>query len=189
MFDTIAADLVKAAGRLEDSAPFTPRGVSEKTMRDLAGDLRKHALAIASLGSHALRHTSYHEQRRNEHNPRERVFAELWEQQNDAKRMSTGVLLALLTKDVVNDLYSRRDREWIDTPMTTRDMRVAATVVQWLGSNVGMGFLEEALRACGYQLTQEKPAADFPCPHCGRKYAIAYYGGKARCCEECPGGV
>ena len=33
-----------------------------------------------------------------------------------------------------------------------RDRIVAATVIQWLGSNVGFGFLEEALRKCGYRI-------------------------------------
>jgi len=32
---------------------------------------------------------------------------------------------------------------------------VAATVIQWLGSNVGMSFLEESLGSCGYRIKAE----------------------------------
>lgn len=37
---------------------------------------------------------------------------------------------------------------------TQRDAQVAATVIQWLGSEVGFNFLQEALEVAGYQITQ-----------------------------------
>lgn len=33
---------------------------------------------------------------------------------------------------------------------------MAATVVQWLGSNIGMSFLEESLERCGYKIVEVK---------------------------------
>lgn len=38
---------------------------------------------------------------------------------------------------------------------TQRDAQVAATVIQWLGSEVGFNFLQEALDAAGYQVIKK----------------------------------
>ena len=57
-------------------------------------------------------------------NPREVAFAERWIVENE----QGNVLQHLVGR------YSKRGAE------------VAATVVQWLGSNVGMSFLEEAIK-------------------------------------------
>ena len=61
-------------------------------------------------------------------NPREVTFAKLWSEENNAKERRH--LLSQLLQDKV----------------TQRDAQVAATVVQWLGSNVGMSFLDAACR-------------------------------------------
>lgn len=37
-------------------------------------------------------------------------------------------------------------------PLKTRDTRGAATVIQWLGTNCGRGFLEIVLRSVGYRM-------------------------------------
>ncbi len=60
-------------------------------------------------------------------NSREITFASLWQEENDeeARRNIIGHLIPDLTE---------------------RDERVAATVIQWLGSNVGMSFLAEAIK-------------------------------------------
>jgi hypothetical protein len=55
-------------------------------------------------------------------NPREVTFAKLWNEENES---------SLLSKLIPE--------------MTQRDATVAATVVQWLGSNVGMSFLRNAV--------------------------------------------
>lgn len=57
-------------------------------------------------------------------NPRELAFALQWQQEND----QSDLLVSLLGK------AGRRDRE------------VAATVIQWLGSNVGQSFIGEAAK-------------------------------------------
>lgn len=38
--------------------------------------------------------------------------------------------------------------------VTKRDNMLIAMVIQWLGSNVGWSFLEQALKAAGYKLTR-----------------------------------
>ena len=46
--------------------------------------------------------------------------------------------------------------------ITNRDKYVVATVIQWLGTNVGWCFLEECLKECGYTLhrTEEQKKKD-----------------------------
>ena len=68
-------------------------------------------------------------------NEQERVFAEKWQDINDEEHMST--LARLLAEDPnARNLPRPSDR----------DKMVAATVIQWLGSPVGQGFL----RDCGF---------------------------------------
>ena len=70
-------------------------------------------------------------------NPMERRFAEIWERMNTdcAGRVNgRGVLDFMLAEDP-----NRPSGE-----VTDRDREVAATVIQWLGSSVGQGFLDEA---------------------------------------------
>lgn len=61
-------------------------------------------------------------------NPREFAFARKWEEEHDLKACRT--ILDHLVPCV-----------------TERDRQVAATVIQWLGSNVGMSFLEEVIKS------------------------------------------
>ena len=74
-----------------------------------------------------LKHEGFqlHRLNPNAGNPREVAFAAQW-----AKEQEYGKLLFHLLPD---------------SP-TQRDANVAATVAQWLGSNVGMSFLEEVIR-------------------------------------------
>jgi hypothetical protein len=62
-------------------------------------------------------------------NPREIVFAQQWDKENK----DHNILCLLLLKNPNH--FSR-------TLASPRDMFVAATVIQWLGTNVGQGFLE-----------------------------------------------
>ena len=65
-------------------------------------------------------------------NPREVVFARLWQEQNDSG-------------ETLEYLLSTKNRR--DGSASDRDREVAATVIQWLGSNVGMSFLVSAIKA------------------------------------------
>ena len=74
----------------------------------------------------------------NRDNPREVAFADQWDRENDRKGFGRPVLDALI-------------EDW-----TNRDAEVAATLIQWLGSNVGFSFLEESLVKCGYSITYKE---------------------------------
>jgi len=63
-------------------------------------------------------------------NPREVAFADQWEEEN-----AVGDILSWLLGDGVKKATpSERDRE------------VAATVIQWLGSNIGLSFIIESAK-------------------------------------------
>lgn len=61
--------------------------------------------------------------------PQERIFAKLWRRHDE----QTQILQSLLEKEGGASL---------------RDYRVAATVIQWLGTNCGRAFVHETLMAC-----------------------------------------
>lgn len=71
----------------------------------------------------------------NEHrlssNPLEKRFLELWHEQNKF----SGTLEWILSGGPVNERMT----------VSLRDAQVAATMMQWLGSPIGMAFLEETL--------------------------------------------
>ncbi|MFK4705610.1 hypothetical protein ABIC83_002449 [Roseateles asaccharophilus] len=77
---------------------------------------------------------------------RERAFAAQWEADNGTQRGPSRV--EPIAKQVVPEC-------------TQRDAEVAATVIQWLGTNVGFHFLQTALANCGYKVsaTSTKQAA------------------------------
>jgi len=64
-------------------------------------------------------------------NPLEKKFAEAWKEMN--RNGHRGTLEYLLAEDP----------NWPKDEVTSRDRMVAATVIQWLGSNVGQYFLEQ----------------------------------------------
>ena len=67
---------------------------------------------------------------------REAALAEAWEKLNEYQPVGrTPVLSALL-----------------DNP-TQQEATAAATVIQWLGSEIGFDFLTQALRSAGYEIT------------------------------------
>lgn len=69
-------------------------------------------------------HTGMSNNRLHEGNPREAAFIAQWR-----KEQKDG--------DILRHLIG---------PYTARDAQVAATVIQWLGSNVGICFIEETIR-------------------------------------------
>lgn len=68
-------------------------------------------------------------------NPREVAFAQLWEEVNDPKSCVTPVLAAITAPSLSS---GRPDRNYAPSDASKA---VAATVIQWLGSNMGMTFL------------------------------------------------
>lgn len=79
-----------------------------------------HPLVMPHVGLSAYR------LKPNQDNPREVAFAVKWAEEN--KHPGQNILAHLIPG------------------YTDRDARVAATIVQWLGSNVGMSFLKEAMK-------------------------------------------
>lgn len=61
--------------------------------------------------------------------PVERLFAEAWQKENDEGK-------------ILRHLLNKTGR-WIPSEVTVRDIEVAATVIQWLGSPVGQSFLQD----------------------------------------------
>lgn len=93
----------------------------------------------------------------------ERAFADRWQEENEYKYWTPPILYALLNGRRLNLLkvgLGYRGEEPIPplNPVTVRDTKIAATVIQWLGTNVGFAFLEEVLRSQGYRI--ERPRLD-----------------------------
>lgn len=112
--------------------------------------------------------------RRNKYpsNYRERVFSEEWEKECAAVRGTNygqGILQDLMlvpnnhAPDRFKGLWPTFDVfgwwgvRWAFV-INQRDATIAATVVQWLGTNCGFCFLEKVLRRCGYRLVRDKCA-------------------------------
>jgi hypothetical protein len=89
-------------------------------------------------------------------NPREKVFADAWEHEN-AKWFTLKELMFWHAPRQLNDPtpWLRRGK-WCFR-VRRRDTVIVATIIQWLGSNCGMDFLERALHQCGYQLKKIEP--------------------------------
>ncbi len=69
--------------------------------------------------------------------PLEKLFAEEWQKQNDKLYRSGATLDYLL---------SENEDQHNPMPRSNEDHVKAATVIQWLGSPVGQGFLEKVIR-------------------------------------------
>lgn len=81
----------------------------------------------------------------------ERTWAESWIENNS--RWDT--LQALFERGDRNfSMFRARPRLLI----SRRDAFVAATVIQWLGTNVGFGFVCESLKKCGYKVERIQTA-------------------------------
>lgn len=83
-------------------------------------------------------------------NPRELAFQQHWLRENKIRpgfNSGHGILQGLFIdyKDPFSSFSGKQVLE-----ITPRDRQVVATVIQWLGSNVGFCFLEETLKDCGY---------------------------------------
>lgn len=94
-------------------------------------------------------------------NPREASFAAEWARENDPSHRTMSTLEHLLygcghgNESPHSPACQAIPTLPIDN-LSERDRVVAATVMQWLGSNVGFDFLDSALRACGYEIVMKK---------------------------------
>lgn len=61
---------------------------------------------------------------------------------------------------ILQDLFIERDinmfsRKWI-AEISSRERWIVATIIQWLGTNVGMSFLHEVFRTVGMQINNSQ---------------------------------
>ncbi len=103
--------------------------------------------------------------------PREVAFAEEWEKENNRDQFTTRA--SLLQQLML--LYSEHPRRGffrdylcafgapyrkVAFRIRRRDAVIVATIIQWLGSNIGFCFLEMALRRCGYKIVKIEKERD-----------------------------
>ncbi len=77
---------------------------------------------------------------------RERAFTEKWLEWNKGAMFQHGILQMLCSdqSNIFRIIYR--------PVLTKRDRYIAATVIQWLGTNVGFSFLQECLEHAGYKV-------------------------------------
>lgn len=93
-------------------------------------------------------------------NDLEKAFATHWEQENEVKawlNQGHGLLQNLFFMD--RGMFERCVHV-----VTPGERYVAATAIQWLGTNCGFAFLQEALRDCGYYITKIPEIGPLPEP-------------------------
>lgn len=118
-----------------------------------------------------MEHIGVQKKRLNEHNPREVAFCEAWQYENNKQQNSFRLqdLMIEVSDEGREGFYKRRSSvlnrgfEYVKIhhEITQRDAEIVATVIQWLGSNVGMSFLGAALKRCGKKIVNiEEPGED-----------------------------
>lgn len=120
--------------------------MKEEELNPISCDSEEMILKSKTLGK---RYIGFHNNRLNSDNPREKAFSKLWKQENTNctwKNRGHGIL---------QDLFIDDDKSWHHT-MSSNDKMIASTVIQWLGSNCGLAFIEQALKECGYKVVQIK---------------------------------
>jgi hypothetical protein len=135
-----------------------------------------------------LRHRSV-DNRRTRSCPREHAFATEWEKENrpttGAGIGNYGTLQALMvnqrgvTASSFVSWWSMPVRFWV----SNKEAAIAATVVQWLGTNCGFDFLARCLKACGYRIERDEKWRTAPdcCPVCHGRGRIARVKGVKVC--------
>lgn len=84
----------------------------------------------------------------------EKALADLWEEQNrpnSALNYGLGLLQDLLVTGT-SRAFSLLPRGEVLHRVTSDERRVVATVIQWLGTNCGRGFLYEAFRRAAWKI-------------------------------------
>src|ERR1700685_4681048 len=104
-------------------------------------------MTMTNVARHIGRHP--HRLSASANNPREATFAQEWQDiQNPPPFLNGGIgTLHML-------LHSNGDGR-VTGDLTPDQIETAATVVQWLGSPVGFGWLEETLSKMGYRMERK----------------------------------
>ncbi len=96
-----------------------------------------------------------HERTQWEFSEMEKALSEYWQEENIARswiNFGYGSLQDLFFSHTGNFFRPHK----METRITNRDRFIVATVIQWLGTNCGRGFLIEAFQKAGYRLRIEK---------------------------------
>ena len=115
-------------------------------------------LPLSPEGKPDGRDVGYHEFRERLKHPAgdiERAFAALWEEENIAK---TGVNHG---NGLLQDLFIHTGSGFgfggkVVHEITDQERVVVATVIQWLGTNCGLAFINRAFHDAGYNMTWRK---------------------------------
>lgn len=92
-----------------------------------------------------------HHYRLNGYNPREVAFAKTWEEEHQRTDLLQQLMRRPPRANEVPDWHGGVGPPQVTVYDTSkRDIEIATTVIQWMGSNVGMSFLQKSLRKCGY---------------------------------------
>jgi hypothetical protein len=154
----------------EAAAPSTPAGNDALTtlkaiaempeydqddvhrLRNIARQFFKDNPATAAPEENPVNRGAFWE--RTKESPREKALAETWEKENvPTPFLGHG-------QGLLQDLFSKPGRFGHIVPertlnITNRDRMIAATVIQWLGSNCGFSMLMEALGKCGFMIVDK----------------------------------
>ena len=88
----------------------------------------------------------------------ERAFAWAWMRQNHPRmnhgiNQGHGILADLIGFDQEAEMFcGHRPFHPVRWPITRRETRAAATVIQWLGTNCGRGFLDTVLQSVNHRI-------------------------------------
>jgi len=84
----------------------------------------------------------------------EKAFADHWEKENEpitGLNHGNGILQDLML-DRTYDVCGYKEVDWL----TNKERQVAATAIQWLGTNCGFNFLQGVLKSAGYSLNTKE---------------------------------
>jgi hypothetical protein len=90
------------------------------------------------------------------HNPREKAFHDVWIKENMPLgyiNQGHGILQNLFIETAPPSAIKCNK---IIHRITPKERMIVATVIQWLGSNCGMGFLHEVLSKFGYVIIEKE---------------------------------
>lgn len=117
-----------------------------KTEKDLDIFIKKNGCKDIGYMHHRMKYDC-------EQSRREKALARSWRKENAFRPwINSG-------HGILQDLFfnvEHRDRTYHFpiTIMTKRDRVIAATVIQWLGSNCGFSWLCDVMKKCGYKITK-----------------------------------
>ncbi len=118
--------------------------ISEEELEDIANSARIDISHTANVGVF---------KERVKHNEREKAFHLNWLHENrPVPFVNNG-------NGTLSDLFSEYSKKHKLNPfieISDRERTIVATAIQWLGSNVGWGFLENTLKDCGFKIIEAK---------------------------------